>query len=130
MKNNQEILKYSLLFFLLVAIDQATKFYVREHQTAIIFRNYDFAFSLVLPQALMYLIYLLLIVLLGFWFFKKVDKKAIHKLSFVLILAGALSNVVERIASGYVIDFIHIHTGVLNLADFFILMGVGLLIFI
>ena len=47
----------------------------------------------------------------------------------LFILAGAFGNIIDRIALGYVIDFINIHViPVFNFADIFINIGVGLLL--
>lgn len=51
----------------------------------------------------------------------------------VLILAGAVGNLIDRIAFGYVIDFFHLHYKsfswpVFNLADVCIDVGVGLIL--
>jgi signal peptidase II len=50
-----------------------------------------------------------------------------------LVLGGALGNVIDRIAHGYVVDFIHVHWGAsyfpaFNIADSAITVGAGLLI--
>ena len=43
---------------------------------------------------------------------------------FALVLAGALGNVADRIARGYVIDFIHVsHWPIFNVADACIVLG-------
>lgn len=129
MKNIKEKLIYSFLFFLFLFIDQFTKHFVLKEQSALVFRNENFAFSLELPSFLMYLTYIILLGLLLNWFVKKEHKKILDKLGFVLILSGAVSNIAERILNGFVIDFIHIHTGVFNIADFFIILGILLLFF-
>ena len=50
-------------------------------------------------------------------------------LGFTLILAGALGNVTDRLARGYVVDFIHLsHWPVFNVADVLVVAGVGLLL--
>ena len=47
-----------------------------------------------------------------------------------LLLGGATSNLVDRLRDGHVTDFIHVHNfPVFNLADSFIVVGVGLLLF-
>lgn len=56
------------------------------------------------------------------------------KLSFSLILAGALGNLLDRLSRGYVVDFLDFHIGrhhwpYFNLADSFITIG-GLLLII
>jgi len=129
MKNIKETILYSFLFFLLIAADQAKKLIVLSHpEQYSIFKNDHFAFSLNVPTVAMYFIYIVLLCALVIWFGQKKYKQAVTKLGFVFILAGALSNIGERIIRGYVVDFIHIHTGVLNAADFYILAGILLLL--
>ena len=53
--------------------------------------------------------------------------------SFALILAGAIGNVIDRIEHGYVVDFIHAHWGgayfpAFNIADMAISVGAGLML--
>ncbi len=129
MKNIKEKLVYFFLFFLFLYVDQFTKHFVLKEQSALVFRNENFAFSLELPSFLMYLTYVILLGLLLNWFVKKENKRILDKLGFVLIFSGAISNIAERILNGFVIDFIHIHTGVFNIADFFIILGILLLFF-
>jgi signal peptidase II len=55
-------------------------------------------------------------------------------LALALIIGGAVGNVIDRIAHGYVIDFIHAHWGgayfpAFNIADSAITIGAALLIF-
>jgi lipoprotein signal peptidase len=133
-KNIKEKLIYTFLFFLLIAVDQVSKFFVVSRGSCdatqcSYFKNDNFAFSLKVPHALAYFIYFGLILSLIVWFTRKVEKTLFQKISFTLILAGAFSNIGERIANGFVVDFIRIHTGVLNLADFFILLGIIILLF-
>ena len=61
------------------------------------------------------------------------EKNTTNKFSFILIIAGALGNIFERIRYGAVIDFLdfHIkgyHWPAFNMADVFICIGVFLLI--
>ena len=49
---------------------------------------------------------------------------------FALVLAGAIGNGLDRLVSGHVVDFIHVHFWpVFNVADVFIVAGVALLFF-
>lgn len=56
-------------------------------------------------------------------------------LPFLLILSGAIGNVVDRIRYGYVVDFIHVHIKdtfswpIFNIADVLIAVGIGLFLF-
>lgn len=48
---------------------------------------------------------------------------------YALVVAGALGNIVDRLARGYVVDFIHLtHWPVFNVADIAITLGAGLLL--
>ncbi|MBL8029727.1 MAG: signal peptidase II [Candidatus Doudnabacteria bacterium] len=103
-----------------VLIDQITKFI-----SLSIFRNYNFAFSLPVPVWIMYIIYTAVL----FFVLKYVVQNFIRfgileLLSWILILAGAFSNIFERIFLGYVRDWIYIFSGVFNLADIYIIFAV------
>lgn len=48
---------------------------------------------------------------------------------YALVGAGALGNILDRVARGYVVDFVHVHHWpVFNVADGLIVVGVGLLL--
>lgn len=58
----------------------------------------------------------------------------LSRLGFALIVGGALGNLIDRVLLGYVVDYVLIHAGtwsfaVFNLADAFITVGAGLVIF-
>lgn len=61
---------------------------------------------------------------------KTVDRKS--RFALVLILSGAIGNIIDRVRLGYVVDFIYWHGGFswpnFNLADSFICVGVGLML--
>lgn len=114
------------MFF--IAVDQLVKFFITNP-----FRNYFFAFSLPLPVWLMYGIYLTALAFIFFYLKRNYLKfSASELLPWCLILAGAVSNIAERILHGYVKDFIYITfyrwTGIYNLADAYIILGVILLL--
>ena len=61
------------------------------------------------------------------------SKKKLEKWGYILIIAGALSNILDRFINGYVIDFIYIHYKefywpAFNFADIYISIGISLLI--
>ncbi|MBN1128808.1 MAG: signal peptidase II [Chitinispirillaceae bacterium] len=69
--------------------------------------------------------------LIGFW--RK--KPFFILLPFLLIWAGAIGNLVDAFANGFVVDFIHIHAGKIldwpfyfNLADAYLCVGMGILL--
>ena len=62
----------------------------------------------------------------------KSDKK-LEKLSYFIILAGAISNISDRAINGYVIDFLSLHYNnfywpAFNLADIYITVGIIMLL--
>ena len=61
------------------------------------------------------------------------SKKKLEKWGFILIIAGALANILDRFINGYVIDFIYIHYKqfywpAFNFADIYISIGISILI--
>lgn len=76
---------------------------------------------------------LLIIIALIYYMYKSNSLKFFEKLSYSLILGGALGNFFNRIFCGYVIDFIDLNIfgwnyPIFNLADTFIVSGVVLLL--
>jgi signal peptidase II len=52
----------------------------------------------------------------------------VETVGFALVLAGALGNAIDRLARGYVVDFIHLaHWPVFNVADVLVVVGALLL---
>ncbi len=112
------------VFLFLIGLDQAAKFFSTN-----IYRNYNFAFSLPVPTVAMYLIYSLVVGAIVFYLAKNYFLLSLPALiGWTLILAGAVSNIGERVALGYVRDFIYILNGIFNLADAYIIMGILILI--
>lgn len=120
-----QVFGWTVGFFLLVAVDQLTK-----RLPVPMFFNDRFAFSLPLPVWAMYGIYTMV---LGGSVWYVWSRWGVlpgwQKLAWVLVWAGAVSNISERLALGYVRDWIYILTGVFNLADGYILVGMIILLF-
>jgi signal peptidase II len=140
---------FIILFFVLIAIDQISKYIIRT-QGGFYICNKGVAFGIQL-----YWIAVTLIII-GFFFFlflKKQDtrnknqikfksqlsitknkiwnlKNWLLKTGFTLIISGAISNIIDRIYFGCVIDFIDLRIWpVFNLADIYITIGAIILIF-
>lgn len=69
-----------------------------------------------------------------YYFIRVPAEKMLLKMSFSLILAGALGNLLDRIVRGYVIDFLDFYIGrhhwpFFNVADMCITIGALLLVF-
>ena len=61
----------------------------------------------------------------------RVQKSLIYQVTFILIISGAMGNILDRLADGVVTDFLYLHIGnisffVFNLADAFISIGAAL----
>lgn len=115
----------AVVFLLFVLFDQLSKFFLKNN-----FKNYQFAFSLPLPQVVIFGIYFVILVGMSIYLysnFLKISKT--EQVAWISILAGAFSNIGERIFLGYVRDFIYIFSGIFNLADFYIMVGVLILFF-
>ena len=61
----------------------------------------------------------------------RVQKSSIYQVTFILIISGAMGNILDRLVDGVVTDFLYLHIGnisffVFNLADAFISIGAAL----
>ena len=110
-----------LLIILLIILDQLTK-YLFPYTI-----NYGAAFGILRGYTTFLIIISLIVVLICFYYFR--EKKLRIGLSF--ILAGTISNLIDRIFLGYVRDFIDLKIWpVFNLADSFNFIGVILIAYI
>lgn len=95
-------------------------------------RNVHGAFGLFGSNAVL-LIGMAIVVLVLFWFsFRDAAAKSrLVRVAFGMIVGGAIGNVVDRLAHGYVIDFVdfyRIWPNIFNVADSCITIGVALLV--
>ena len=73
---------------------------------------------------------LIIITAILFFIFKTTEKYSKKRKIWQLILAGGISNLIDRIFRGYVIDYVSLRFfGICNVADFCIVIGVILLVF-
>lgn len=122
----------------LVALDQLVKIFVfkyippqgNNYLALTQFKNFNFAFSLPVPVGIMYGIYSVILLTIFLYLSKNYYLlPSPSKWAWALIVAGALSNVGERLLTGSVRDFIYIYHGIFNLADGYIIFGILLLLF-
>lgn len=113
---------------LFIGIDQLLK-WVATHSGWSIFFNDQFAFSLPVPTLLMYAIYFVVLVGMSIYVRRTwLRFGELQKLAWAFVYAGGLSNIGERVVLGHVRDFIPIANGFLNIADFYIFLGLLLLL--
>jgi signal peptidase II len=129
--------KTSILFFapavifLLVLLDQLSKFMVRQ-SGGFSLCNPGVAWGISLPQWLFWFCWIAIIFFIILLIRKNFREKNPNKLFFcalLLLLSGALGNFLDRIFFGCVLDFIDLQIWpVFNLADVFITLGAILVI--
>jgi signal peptidase II len=127
-------LLYLFLTVGIMTLDQASKYWAEKILTEKVVieiipyffslelaHNEGIAFSLPLPP----LVVILLTVLVCFYLVWEIFIKNQHFIFYLLILAGALGNLVDRLWHGYVIDMFAVHYfAIFNLADVWISLGV------
>lgn len=124
------------MFSGLVIIDQLSKYIIRQTGGFYIC-NPDIAFGINIPPIIFWAIWIVIIALLLFALYKKTIIHPPARLNsakwagetgntfyIILILAGAISNLIDRLYFGCIIDFIDLKFWpVFNLADVFITLG-------
>jgi len=94
------------------------------------YKNFYLIFNLKLPQVLPYILVGAILAVI-FWLLIKNYQRKNYFLVFCLslIVAGAISNLIDRLVFGYVIDFISFFDySIFNLSDVYIVAGVGLIL--
>lgn len=114
----------------LAIFDQIVKYLIRQNGGFYVC-NKGIAFSLPMPWWLIYMIFFLFFLAVGLYLLEKISLKEyfINKIGLILISAGALGNLIDRINHGCVTDFIDLgFFPVFNLADIFIFVGAVIII--
>ena len=92
--------------------------------------NQGMAFSLLSGKQLFLIIATsLALLLVAYMLIFRSSGKRLQRVAFVLVLAGGLSNLIERILSGEVVDYFNVlfmNFAVFNFADICVFVGVGL----
>lgn len=155
MKSSRKIFIYLLLFIALIGLDRWTKVIAKKELTdkntltyfhdtirLVYIENTGAFLSLGAewPRWISYIVFIgipfFLLLMLGFYLVRKIDHtKNIILFSFLLIIAGGMGNIIDRIFYDmHVSDFLNfgigsLRTGILNLADIYVTAGVIMLFF-
>lgn len=135
----KKIIYYILSIVPIIVIDQIIKLFMINKNVIInnffsikYTENYGIAFSLLQQKLIIIVISLILIISATIYIIKNIIKLSkIQVISISFVVAGGISNFIDRIFRGYVIDYIDINLfnfPVFNLADIFITFGVILFI--
>ncbi len=133
--------KYIILTILLVLLDQLSKFFIinnfNVYDEWVIIKNF-FKFEYVQNTGISFglfsggriLIIIASLVVIGFMIYDMFQEESkIHYFSCMLILSGALGNLIDRVFRGYVVDFISFtilghKMAIFNIADICVVIGV------
>lgn len=122
---------------LILAVDQLVKWYIRDSFAVnevmgvtgslldlTFYKNTGIAFGIPFPQELLHVVVFVILAALLYYFRKRIHEWHIL-ISLALIFGGALSNLIDRITLGYVVDYVSVWIfPVFNLADAAIVVGV------
>jgi signal peptidase II len=110
---------------ILTLLDQLSKYIIR-YSGGFYICNSGISFGIKIPAPL---IFLLIGIFLSVFTFLFIKKRIHHSFGLALIIGGAVSNLIDRLYLGCVIDFIDLKVWpIFNLADTFIFLGFVLLL--
>ncbi|WP_371369275.1 Lipoprotein signal peptidase [Sporomusa rhizae] len=133
-----------LILAAVVIIDQYSKHYIQTHMLPGIslpvidnifhityVLNPGAAFGILENQQAFFVIIALLMLCLSAYFFSRIPQNfRLMRLGISLLAGGAVGNVIDRVQTGYVVDFFDLRIWpVFNVADIAIVTGVGCVIY-
>ena len=114
--------KFLFLFAALVALDQISKYFSNNSIC-----NQNIAWNIPVYPGIFYFVWIAIIAGLIYSFLK--SKSYYKKIFLILIFSGAISNILDRIRLGCVVDYIDLKFWpVFNLADVYIVIGAILIL--
>lgn len=139
----QKLAGISVMVFILFVADRVLKYYFIRNPAGLpggvfisgglsfgLEKNYGIAFGLPVGGWILRLAVIVIIFILASYLIRNYQKKDyLMILALTLIIAGAISNLIDRLRFGFVVDYINVPWfTVFNLADAMITVGVGLAI--
>lgn len=152
MKARQRYILFAIILVVGIGLDQitkwmATEFLLGEGRIEVVGKLFSFVYALnegaflslgsEWPPLLRLIVLTILpgLLLIGFMVYMLRSEKHGKGMSiaFALVAAGGLGNIIDRVLAGKVVDFMHMdfgifQTGVFNVADIYIMVGVGILL--
>jgi len=139
----KKIMLINLLVSILFLIDRLTKwralgipeggvFLFSEKFVGLRFyKNFNLIFNIALPEGLMFGLIGIILAVVVWLLVKNYRRENIFLIfSLSLIIVGAVSNLIDRLYFGFVVDFISFFDySIFNLSDVYIVGGVGLILF-
>lgn len=133
-----------LLILVLVAIDQASKYYIQTHMTPGLsipvinnvfhityILNPGAAFGILQHRTWFFVVIAALLFAVVAYYYRRIPAGyRLLRLGLGLLLGGAAGNVIDRVQTGFVIDFFDFRIWpVFNIADMAICIGVALIVY-
>ena len=123
-KKSHIIFSGIFLIGILIAIDQFVKWFVLQSQTIETLCNYGIAMGISLPQIVFVLLWGIIMISVIYFWMQRLSEKFFIQLPYILILAGGVSNIIDRFYYGCVVDYIpFLNISSFNIADVFITIG-------
>jgi len=136
-------LKYILIILSLIGIDQFSKYLALKYLKGVssipiindIFHltyveNRGAAFGLFQNNQIIFVIVAMIACIVGLYYIYKKDLNLLAKSSIILLISGAIGNMIDRVRLGFVVDYFDfriIWEYVFNVADIFVVVGTILL---
>lgn len=134
---------YIVLGLILILIDQFSKYYISNHY--VLYQSYDLidkvlyltyiknkgaAFGILQNYQILFIITTIVILtFITYYYLITANNKIMLKIALILIIAGGVGNLIDRIRLNYVIDFIDVKIWpIFNFADSYVVIGCILLI--
>ena len=138
--------QHCIYIFLLFLIDQLTKYaasmQLPGNQVTLVedffyltyVENNGAAFGLFTGGQLLFVLFGIVAIIIAVFYLNKKTLKKVECLSYILLFAGILGNIFDRIVQGFVIDFFDFYPfgydfPVFNYADIFVTIGTSLMIY-
>ena len=129
-KKSHKFLSGIFLIVLLIILDQTVKWYVLHSSTVEVLCNYGIAMGISVPKIIFVVLWVgVIFFVVQLWLRSGESDKFITHFSFILILSGGISNLIDRIYYGCVVDYIPlVNISSFNIADVFITFGAILIL--
>lgn len=122
-KRPRAILYGSFVIFMLIALDQWVKVWVQSQQHFDVLCNYGIAFGIEIPT-IFFVIAWIVVMIFVVYLWRKLTDDALALGSVIVVIAGSVSNMIDRLYYGCVIDYIpFFDISSYNFADYLITCG-------
>jgi signal peptidase II len=136
-------LKYILIILSLIGIDQFSKYLALKYLKGVssipiindVFHltyveNRGAAFGLFQNNQIIFVVVAMIACIVGLYYLYKKDLNLLAKSSIILLISGAIGNMIDRVRLGFVVDYFDfriVWEYVFNVADIFVVVGTILL---